>query len=66
MKLAIREDNIVARIGGDKFTILLTKIKQADNALKVAKKLITNISNSFSIEGQKLKIGCSIGIALFP
>ncbi len=66
MRLVIRDDDILARIGGDEFTVLLTKLKKTDNAKMVAHKIIQNISNPYYIESHHIKIGCSIGIAIFP
>jgi len=66
LKLAVREDDMIARLGGDEFTVLLTKISSPDDALKVANKLIKNIANPFTFEGNQFYPGCSAGISLYP
>lgn len=65
-KQVVREVDTVARIGGDEFIIALGEIhKQADAEL-VAKKIIQTVCQPFSISEQKIKIGSSIGIAIYP
>ncbi|MBI4850962.1 MAG: diguanylate cyclase [Acidobacteria bacterium] len=62
----VREEDTVARLGGDEFTIILEDVAKAQDAAKIAKKIITTLSNTFVIEGHKLNIGASIGISVFP
>lgn len=66
LRLAVRECDVVARIGGDEFTILLTDIHGADDTEKVAKKLIENISLPIVVDGKSLVISSCIGISLYP
>jgi len=62
----IREDDTIARLGGDEFTILLPKISQAQNAAKVAGKIIEAFRQPLTIDAHELYITTSIGIALYP
>jgi diguanylate cyclase (GGDEF)-like protein/PAS domain S-box-containing protein len=62
----VGEDDTVARLGGDEFAALLPGL---DDPLKIASicdSLITAIAEPFTIEGQPVVIGASIGIALCP
>ncbi len=60
---AVRGNDIVARIGGDEFAILLDGENVHDMAQKVAQKVLTLLHQTFVIDGNDLNIGVSIGIA---
>ena len=60
----------IFRLGGDEFTILLPYIKKPEDAAIVAKRVISTLTQPFSIEGwesiKNIRLGVSIGIALMP
>ncbi len=62
----IRKEDIVARIGGDEFSILFTDIHDKTEATNAAKKLIDAIDEPFVILGHEIQIGLSIGIVFYP
>lgn len=62
----LREADTVSRHSGDEFTILLPDINHAQDASKVALKIIKALSKVFIIEGHEIFITTSIGISLFP
>jgi diguanylate cyclase (GGDEF)-like protein/PAS domain S-box-containing protein len=63
----VRESDTVARVGGDEFVVLLTRINQAQDALQVAEKMQTALRTPFHLPtGQSLHISSSVGIALYP
>lgn len=62
----VREDDTVARQGGDEFIIVLSEISDADNLVVIAKKLIQSLSAPFCFDGQEVFISVSIGIASYP
>lgn len=63
---AVRGEDTVARQGGDEFIILLTDITEEKDAAAVAQKILNELLQPITINGQELQIGASIGIALFP
>jgi len=65
LKNCIRSSDIVGRLGGDEFAILLEEVKKPQNAIKIAEKILTNISKAFKIDNQLIKITASIGIAFY-
>lgn len=66
LRQTVRECDVVARIGGDEFTILLTDIHGVDDTTKIASKLIENISLPIVVDGKSLVVSSCIGIALYP
>ncbi len=66
LKGCVREEDTVARIGGDEFIVVLEDIFSLEDAARVAQKVVHTLSTPFAIEGKKLLIGASIGISIFP
>jgi diguanylate cyclase (GGDEF)-like protein/PAS domain S-box-containing protein len=66
LQASLREEDSIARMGGDEFTVLLADLKTPDAAAKIAQKVLDTIALPVQIEGTELFITTSIGIALFP
>lgn len=66
LKEHAREDDTVSRFGGDEFLYLLTEINSDQDAIAVAQKIADAILLPFQLSIGELKIGVSIGIAIFP
>jgi diguanylate cyclase (GGDEF)-like protein/PAS domain S-box-containing protein len=62
---ATREIDVVARLGGDEFAIIQSEVSDSSAAGTLAEKLIEIVSASYVIDGNELRIGVSIGIALW-
>jgi diguanylate cyclase (GGDEF)-like protein len=58
--------NLLSRLGGDEFTILLPALEDTLTAGTVARRLIEMFSAPFEIRGEKLHVGVSIGITIYP
>ena len=61
-----REQDTVARVGGDEFVILVKSAKDAADAAIAAERLIATLKESFVIQGQTLYVSCSVGVSMFP
>ncbi|MFA6958173.1 MAG: EAL domain-containing protein [Thermoanaerobaculia bacterium] len=66
LRTAVRDDETVARMGGDEFTVLVPQMLDERHAILVAEKLIDAVAEPIEIEGHSLYPTASIGIALFP
>jgi diguanylate cyclase (GGDEF)-like protein len=66
LRTCLREGDTVARLGGDEFTLLLPDLRQAVDAVKVAKKVLDLVRMPFDIDGRELFVTASIGISLYP
>lgn len=66
LKAQVRASDMVARIGGDEFVVLLRDLDKPSDAVVVADKLVAALSAPRTIDGFALKTGCSVGIAMYP
>ena len=62
----VRESDTVARLGGDEFILLLNDALEESAAVTVAEKVIASLTRPLPIAGGEQRLGCSIGIALYP
>ncbi len=62
----VRDSDTVARLGGDEFTMILGGVVQGEDAARVARKILGDMSRPFEIDDLELSISSSIGISLFP
>ena len=62
----VREHDTVARLSGDEFVVLQTRVTQPEGAQAIAKCLLSVLGKPFELDGQQALIGASIGIAIFP
>ncbi|MBC7807422.1 MAG: EAL domain-containing protein [Akkermansiaceae bacterium] len=63
---ALRPEDMLARIGGDEFTVLLPDLPTANYAAIVSQMLQRTLVRPISIQNQEFTVGASIGIAVSP
>lgn len=66
MRTCVRQEDIIARMGGDEFTVLLSELNDTDDAALVAQKLLDCINKPVDLDSHLCHVGASIGIAMFP
>ena len=66
LKKNVRKVDTVARVGGDEFVIVQRNPHSRDDIAELAKRIVETIAEPVMIEGRKLSIGVSIGIASAP
>ena len=59
-----RKDDVVARVGGDEFVILLSTLHSDEDALAVAKDVVEKFREPLEAEGKSITLGVSVGVAL--
>jgi diguanylate cyclase (GGDEF)-like protein len=64
LKTCTRPGDTIARLGGDEFTILLDDIEDEQEASLVADRIHEELSLPFNLDGQRVYVTASIGIAL--
>lgn len=62
----VRRSDTVARTGGDEFSILLEGPTSREDAERVADSLIELLNQPMEVENHLLRVGASVGIAVFP
>ncbi|MEO5344958.1 MAG: EAL domain-containing protein [Magnetococcus sp. YQC-9] len=62
----LRDEDSLARVGGDEFVVLATGLQQGGNAGRIARKLLSTLNEPFLIETERYYLTASIGITLNP
>jgi diguanylate cyclase (GGDEF)-like protein len=62
----LREDSFAARLGGDEFAVLLEDAKDREGVASAARRVLHELSAPILVNGLKLTVGASIGVALCP
>ena len=62
----LREEDILARIGGDEFVVALVSIQKREHSGLVAEKLLAALEPPFIIDAHALHISATVGIAVYP
>jgi diguanylate cyclase (GGDEF)-like protein len=63
---SVREDDLLARYGGDEFVVLLESFADRGVISAIAARIIDTLSAPLSVEGIDVQLSVSIGVALFP
>jgi diguanylate cyclase (GGDEF)-like protein/PAS domain S-box-containing protein len=58
--------NVVSRVGGDEFIVLAHDLNQAQDAAKMSRRLLEEMSTSYDLNGHEIFLTVSIGISLYP
>jgi diguanylate cyclase (GGDEF)-like protein/PAS domain S-box-containing protein len=66
LKACVREDDTVARVGGDEFVLLLPGISRGEDAAKIAQKVLDYVSKPLLLDGHELFVTTSVGIGMYP
>ena len=66
LRSEVRESDVLARVGGDEFTIICNDGAEGEYEANLAQRIIDKLSVPFEIDGEKITIGASIGIARAP
>jgi len=62
----LRGSDVVSRLGGDEFTVILPAVPKVEDATRVAEKIIMTLAEPFLLQENKVLITVSIGISLYP
>lgn len=63
---SLRQNDLIARIGGDEFTVIIEHLHNVHDAGDLARKLIKCLNKPITYEGRDLYLDTSIGIAVYP
>ncbi len=62
----LRSSDMVSRLGGDEFTVILNKMKSPEIVARIARKICEQLSKPFQLGKQQVYVTTSIGVALYP
>ncbi|MEA1835243.1 diguanylate cyclase [Methylobacterium durans] len=66
VRSVLRRQDVVARLGGDEFVIIQTGTSRAEDAARLAERVIETMASPIDLGGRPVAVGISIGIALAP
>jgi len=66
LKAIIGEKDIISRIGGDEFIIILRNLEGVERAEKVAQAIVTEMNVVFTMRNNRFLVGASVGISIYP
>ncbi len=62
----IRASDTIARVGGDEFVVITQEIDRPEDAVAIAQKIMDSFQEPLPIDGRRVDLSTSIGIAIFP
>jgi len=62
----IRASDTIARVGGDEFVLVMQETNEMKDATAIAQKILDSFRDPFVIEGHRVDLSTSIGIAIYP
>jgi diguanylate cyclase (GGDEF)-like protein len=66
LRAAVRAGDMVARFGGDEFTILMDDVGDSATARAAGERIVAAFDRPFVVEGLQVDVGLSVGIAVAP
>ena len=66
LRAAVRRHDLVARLSGDEFAVVLEGLTDPDEACRVAQVLVASCSAPLAIDRHEVAVSCSIGVAVYP
>lgn len=66
IRAAVREQDAVARMGGDEFTIVLSPVSELVEVTRLARRVLDAVNTPLVVKNHLLDMGASIGVALYP
>jgi diguanylate cyclase (GGDEF)-like protein len=66
LRRCVRKSDVVGRLGGDEFTVILPELPEPEHASIAARHLIAELSEPFRLKAGEAFVSASVGIALFP
>ncbi|WCA62340.1 sensor domain-containing diguanylate cyclase (plasmid) [Agrobacterium tumefaciens] len=66
LRASVRDTDLVGRVGGDEFMVLLSRLPDAAEAEVICRQILVALAAPFNYQGSNLRIGASLGISLYP
>ena len=66
LKDQVRGSDMIARIGGDEFNIMLPELVHVEDSVIIARKIIASLREPYNISGHEFHATGSLGISIYP
>ncbi|MCX5495261.1 EAL domain-containing protein [Kaistia dalseonensis] len=66
MQRCVRSTDVLARMGGDEFVVLMPDVTNEREVLETARKIVQALSGPIQIRGHAASVATSVGVALYP
>ena len=66
LRATLREGDVVGRMGGDEFVVLIEEFGDAAQVAEVAKKVLETVARPYPLQGRDFEVTASLGISLYP
>ena len=61
-----KKEDVISRLGGDEFTIILENITDPYDVAKICKRICQVVATPVEVGGLELKVSASIGVSIYP
>jgi diguanylate cyclase (GGDEF)-like protein/PAS domain S-box-containing protein len=66
IKDTVRTSDVVARLSGDEFVVLVQEVGESDQVETVARKILSTVIQPMVISGKECRVSASVGICMYP
>jgi diguanylate cyclase (GGDEF)-like protein/PAS domain S-box-containing protein len=66
LQTLIREEDTLARYGGDEFVLVVNEYQSERSISSVVDKVLSGVAEPISLQGHEIRVTCSIGVSLYP
>jgi len=66
LRTTLREGDVIGRMGGDEFVVLIEEFAEVSQVAEVAKTLLDTVTRPFVLHGQSCQVTASLGISIYP
>ena len=66
LKQAVSADQMLARVGGDEFVVLLNDLSDVEEATYMGSRLLGALASPFEVDGHRLMLSATVGISVSP
>ncbi|HWG84410.1 MAG TPA: EAL domain-containing protein [Deinococcales bacterium] len=66
LEKCLRRGDTIARRGGDEFLLVATRLREREQAVTIAQRLMRGLTSPFKLAGHELRVTASVGVSVFP